>query len=398
MTARLILIMWCLAAAAPLAASLWDRDAIAAEEAGVPDAPGIAAGRFADYPAAYYTARLARCVESVRVNPKALEEYDDAAGACFRLGRLDEAIDWMRRKQSVLPAVLETLDVRRVRLHTYRAHCNLATFFMHRWAKGGCDRGNVEDVTRARDEFVAAFSKYEDIVVLRDRFHFTFVDAVLKGGNHGARVRSLPDMFGIHPRSLFDNPRREFQARGIEPQDAITALSVLIVAGGEDRGVDLYFALAAALAADGRMDHCWLMLWRACKLAEAGGQSWIVPALKGSALKAAIMAAAPGGFANNQVRYADELGRLSDEARAVNEARNAYLVKALEQGRHPDTQRDFWKQLESPGAPLPAQNSGFGSGILAPAAAIGLLVLAVAGFAAYFLIRRHRATPTVKDI
>lgn len=384
--------------APPLAASLWDRDSIAADAAPLPEARALLAGHIPRYPPEYYEVRLKRCAEVIKADPKALEEYDDAAAACFRLERYDEAIHWMQQKETALPAVLQTLDAGRVRLQTYRMHCNLATFYTHRWAKSGAERGKLRDVIEARNQLVAAFSKYDDIAAVRDRYHYKLIEAILKGGNAGAMSRSLPDMFGLYPRVIYGMNRQDIANAGINPAEARQALTALIAHGGEDESIDLHFALALALAADGRMEQCFLALWRATELADGGRLSWMTPALKGAALKAALKSSAPATFGDNQAKYDKELDRLAGEAKTWNAGRNTFLLNEIALGRHPDTDADFWKGYETPKIVEPARSGGMGNTMLIPAIALGLLVLIGGGFAVYLMIRRHQAIPTVKDI
>ncbi|MCC6573319.1 MAG: hypothetical protein IT462_05950, partial [Planctomycetes bacterium] len=220
-----------------------------------------------------------------------------------------------------------------------------------------------------------------------------------KGNNAGALARTLPDMFGLYPRSIFGMPRQELAEAGVSPEEAIDALRALIAVGGEDQSIDFVFALGLALGADGRMDDSCLALWRATELAEAGLAAWTLPATRASALKAVIKASAPPIFGDDQSRHATELQKLATEGRAWNGARNTYLITAMRDGRHPDTEPDFWKDYDTPRVIAQTQpHTGFGSGVLAPAAAIVLLVIAALGFAIYFMIKRHKAIPTVKDL
>src|SRR6478609_1832332 len=116
-----------------VAACLWDRDTPYDEAKGMPEVIAALTGRFERNPPLYYSMRLDRVAYHLRSHPDDLEAYDDAAVACDRLGRGDEAIAWMEKKR----ARLEALDPSRGDLKEarYRYHANLGTFLVHRWAR-----------------------------------------------------------------------------------------------------------------------------------------------------------------------------------------------------------------------------------------------------------------------
>lgn len=86
-------------------ACLWDRDTLAEEAKGRPDLVRIVTGWFDRYPPRYYQMRLDRVAVDLKSAPADLALHDDAAVACDRLGRPDEAIGWMARKKVVLDSL-----------------------------------------------------------------------------------------------------------------------------------------------------------------------------------------------------------------------------------------------------------------------------------------------------
>ncbi|MBX3113169.1 MAG: hypothetical protein KF836_01250 [Fimbriimonadaceae bacterium] len=111
-------------------ACLWDRDTLAQEMKGLPEIADVIAGRFDRFPPEYYEDRLKRIEAGLGETMLKLGDYDDAAVACDRLGRADEAIEWMARKQEAMAQM--KLEERELSEHNYRTHANLGTFLVHR--------------------------------------------------------------------------------------------------------------------------------------------------------------------------------------------------------------------------------------------------------------------------
>ena len=109
-------------------ACLWDRGTLYAESRGLPNLASVIVGRFERNPPAYYEIRLQRVADEIGTNPERLDLYDDAAVACDRLGRPDEAISWMAKKKQQLDKFRTSNEE-----HSYRYYANLGTFYAHRW-------------------------------------------------------------------------------------------------------------------------------------------------------------------------------------------------------------------------------------------------------------------------
>ena len=114
-------------AATPASACLWDRDTLDNEARGIPDVIRVITGRFERNPPLYYQMRLDRVQKEVRSSPARLDLYDDAAVACDRLGRDDDAIQLMERKREILGSSTMAASAD----HRYRLHANLGTFYAH---------------------------------------------------------------------------------------------------------------------------------------------------------------------------------------------------------------------------------------------------------------------------
>ena len=97
---RNVVVINLLAAVTLAPACLQDRDTLSKEALGHLDVVDTIVGRFDRNPPLYFEMRLERVSKEIKANPKQFELYDDAAVACDRLGRDDEAIQWIEQKKS----------------------------------------------------------------------------------------------------------------------------------------------------------------------------------------------------------------------------------------------------------------------------------------------------------
>src|ERR1035438_5556629 len=126
---RALSVSFTIVIASPLAhACLWDSDTIADEATKFPDLVDVATGRFERNPSLYYQVRLHRVARELKTSPTKLDDYDDAAVACDRLGNPDGALAWMAKKRAELTA-LESQDSDAM----YRLLANEGTFYAHKW-------------------------------------------------------------------------------------------------------------------------------------------------------------------------------------------------------------------------------------------------------------------------
>jgi hypothetical protein len=97
-----------LASCATASACLWDRDTLATEESAkrrrTLEIVRVITGRFERNPPLYFEMRLSRVAAELQRDPTKFDLYDDAGVASDRLGRSDEAIEWMAKKQNWLKA------------------------------------------------------------------------------------------------------------------------------------------------------------------------------------------------------------------------------------------------------------------------------------------------------
>lgn len=162
---------------APLHACLWDYDTLAQESAGLPDVKAAIVGGFPRNPPLYYEMRLERVTKLIADNPDDLDAYDAAGVACDRLGRHDEAIEWMGRKQEAMQRM--GYEPGAQPNHRYRYLANLGTFHAHRWFKNGADRSDMADMERGRELIALAIEENPNAHFGREKYQLMVMEWVI---------------------------------------------------------------------------------------------------------------------------------------------------------------------------------------------------------------------------
>lgn len=334
-------------------ACLWDRDTPQSEAVGMPEVVAAITGRFERNPPLFYEMRLERVSEHLKAYPDDLAAYDDAGVACDRLGRGDEAIDWMKRKQERLalrpPADAETKE------HAYRYHANLGTFLVHRWAKQGADRAKIAEVKTARDEIAKALEINPNAHFGREKYQLKALDWIIDPPS-AKEGQFLPNLLnfrmGYHGVTVH-SPK--------EADDAVRGLAGLIMLGNAWESVDVFYALSVALQHDSlgfpeefdgrRHGLANLALMRAKELVDSGKRSMLPDAWVGDDLKSSFWRP---DFINDQEYHKEDFLRLRLDAEQWQKARTDFMLARLSQGLHPDTDENFWSgYVERPAMPLP---------------------------------------------
>lgn len=328
-----------------LLACLWDDDTLRQESNGMLDVIRVVTGRFERNPPLYYEMRVTQAQERISENPDDLEAYDNAAVACDRLGRGDEAIAWMDRKLERLDLGQGQLPESTINEHRYRYLANQGTFWVHRWARNGADRTNLDDVRRARDYIAEAIKLNPDAHFGREIYQLKAIEWILD------------------PPTLSENASKlqtfvNFEDPATPPNSAVRGLTGLIALGNAWESVDVFNALALALEHDGdRSSVAELARLRCYELIEDGKRS-MLPEAPSDPEELKRLVDASRGIGNNFIRARDKLAAAFTEMRAEadvwHEARTAFLVAKLEAGQHPDTDPSFWsgyKAVEAPPVP-----------------------------------------------
>ncbi len=338
-----------------VAACLWDRDTPADEAKGLPEVVAVLTGRFERNPPLYFEMRLARVAAQLQSHPDDLAAYDDAGVACDRLGRGDEAIAWMEKKR----AQLDRLDASRpeVKDHLYRYHANLGTFLVHRWSRQGADRTKIDEVKKGRDELAKAIEINPNAHFGREKYQLQAVEWIVDPPSLSDQ-RDFPNLVGLDPSGLgeLEDPKVADQA--------VRGLAGLIVLGNAWESVDVFHALSVALRHDtlgfqkdrnGGRNNLAYFAWLRCReLIDAGKGSMLPEAPKGEALKKWLPRP---DFVEADALLDPAFVKLRAEADAWQKARTTFMNARLKEGRHPDTDRDFWNgYTERPAPSLPAKS------------------------------------------
>ncbi len=340
-----------LATAALTPACLQDRDTLSKEALGNLDVIDTIVGRFERNPPLYYQMRLARVSHEIKTKPNQLDLYDDAAVACDRLGLDDDAIRWIEAKRTHM-APLNMHNAQSV-FHWYRYYANCGTFWAHRWVGHGAKVAELKDLKFARSYIAKAIEVNPDAHGGREGYQLMTMDWLI-----GVKEGKIKDqLLGEYIEGkLRKDPNRpiqmEMESASPEYTEAIKGLCGLIQLGAAWRSVDAYVALDFILQEkEANIGH--LAGLRAYELYGSGAHS-ILPMLDDNF---AQLAKASDGddLVDNMImsmpryqRTAD--GKVNSEFKHLRENadkwaanREAFMMAKLSQGKHPDTDPDFWK-------------------------------------------------------
>lgn len=332
------------------AACLWDRDTLAFEAKGLPGVVDIVVGRFDRWPAEVYETRLERVTRELGAEPNRLDLYDDAGVACDRLGRHDEAIDWMTRKRAALDAGSGDQSE-----HEYRYLANLGTFHAHRWFARGADRSDMVDLEMARDLIAKAIELNPDAHFGREKYQLAAIKWVIDAptGTPDALDWALVRPTRAYPTLDPIDVHLHGVAMPVRSGEAIEGLTGLVVLGNAQSSFDVHLGLAIAAQAHGDHSVAYLAALRCNELLQAGSGS-VNPS--GAQLKS-FTGILPQFHEVLQSNGSPEIVSYFATARAAaddrSEARRGYILAQLAAGRHPDTHAGFMDGFKEPLAPKP---------------------------------------------
>lgn len=344
-------------------ACLWDSDTLAMEAQGRIEVLETVLGWYDRFPPLYYEKRLERVTREVAQTPDKLELYDDAGVACDKLGKVDEAIEWMKKKE----AAMASLPADKAKEHRYRYLANLGTFHAHRWVKTPDREQTPADIDLAIRLITEAIKINPDAHFGREKTQLVLLQW-LREPQKG-------------PLSKFDSDSLMRQALGCfsdllkaHPElDAVKGLCGIIQIGAGQDSVDLHLLLAHQL---GRSDF------------GAGTLSYVVDLRIAEMLLHESRKPFIAGFANLQGQFQpltkretgeDQITKLADalmerrwsamtsthdsapvtrwffESRAAaiqrRSDKDAFMMARLSEGQHPDTHPDFWAGWKEPAFP-----------------------------------------------
>ena len=361
---------------------LWDSDTLRAEAAGAPGMVETIVGRFDRYPTLYYQMRLDRVTKVLDSDPSNLAAYDDAGVACDRLGRYDEAIDWMAKKRAALDAAPESETKTE---HVYRYLANLGTFHIHRWIASGTDRAAMADVRRARDLIARAIELNPDAHFGRERYQLMAIDWILEptpvddGRYPMGYYASILDRIAYAdgwPGVSYNNALADAGY-----PDAAEGFAGLVALGNAWKSFDVFHALALSLQ-DRRDSSLAYLAWLRAEEILASGGGTLHPEMDLSDFDASEHPYHLDGSGQRPVEAFYKKARA--EADAWHDARTAYITERLKQGQHPDTHPDFFAAWVEPSS-MPKLPDGF-FGLGGHRATFARAVLILGGVSAFTLV------------
>ncbi len=356
--------------ATPLCACLWDRDTIAMEAQGRLEVVETVMGWFDRFPPEYYQMRLERVAREASTTPEKLDLYDDAAVACDRLSRHDEAVAWMEKKS----ARMDLLPQEQTTDHRYRMHANLGVFRTHQWLKTPERNVHEEKLKLAIEEVTTALQINPNAHFGRERAHLALLEW-WQAGLHS------PGMQG----PLYDSSQllRSVQADfpnivDITGSNLVKGFCGLIQMGSAQDSLDVHFLLSWLLmtdrTAEGHSDAhftlCYLTCLRMTELIKEGRQpvyagkdfhDWLQPEahFKGSKipltreemleeLPLSLSRVGMWGGSGDQSAISPWFHQTRAAAQQRLAAKTAFMQQRFAAGMHPDTHPDFWQGWMEP--------------------------------------------------
>lgn len=338
----------CMLPTAPAArACIWDDDSLRTEAQGLPGLTEIITGRFDRFPPLYFEMRLARSRAELEADPHNWNAYDNAGVSCDRLGLHDDAVALLCLKLERLREAGIDADATdpEARNHYYRACANLGTLLAHRWIKVGRAAQDLSDLREGRDWIARAIEVNPDAHFGREKYQLLAMEWLIAGYETDAEPeasestsRPAPHIFEKEFKHSFGFAQNTL-AKNFP--DAADGLAGLIALGNAWESVDIFYALAVALDDRGDASLAYLASLRCKELLNSGAMSLHPRGVRDS--YTFQLEAVEPGFASTMPKEIELFYRdARDEADAWRNARNAYVLARLAEGKHPDRRPDFW--------------------------------------------------------
>jgi tetratricopeptide (TPR) repeat protein len=305
-------------------ACLWDTDTLANEAKGLPDVVQVITGRFERNPPLYYEMRLKRVTAELARDPGLLNAYDDAAVACDRLSRDDEAIVWMEKKSARMVKTQRTAP--NLEEHWYRYYANIGTFRAHRWLRAGADRKRIAEMEKAREEIAQAIALNPNAHFGREKVQLAFMDWLITEGKE-----SYPSARDI--ATLIQGTQSKEQNR--------KGLCGLIVLGNAWESVDSFLMLSDYSMME-RSAVRYLAALRCRELLRQGHHSLHPQSFPDAWIMTLTEPTSMGVSGNIHTEIEEQYRQLRAEAESWQKRRTDYMMARLTTGSHPDTDPTFW--------------------------------------------------------
>lgn len=319
-----------------VSACMWDRDTLAEEAKGRPDTVRIIVGWFDQHPPRYYEMRLERVTQEIETNPNDLSLYDDAAVACDRLGRHEDAIAWMERKK----VVLDALPAAEAKEHRYRYLANLGTFIVHRWISQpiAVRNADLSPLGQAENLIAEAIDENPEAHFGREIYQLHAIRWMLEGSAPDSDSMDSPvDGWVSVPRYSRSSP---------ETDEHISGVTGLIQLGAAWNSLDAFHTLTGVLAAGEYSSLAELSYLREMELFEQG-----VGSIHPLAEVRDRITPVPSQTLQDTEPVSTYFTIARQAAMDRNKAWIEYQMERFSEGMHPDTHTDFWDSWTEPPFP-----------------------------------------------
>jgi tetratricopeptide (TPR) repeat protein len=375
MRRTLTLMLICLISATAGNACMWDRDTLAVEAKGHLDYVAAVIGRFERNPPMYYQMRLDRVREELRHDPTRIDLYDDAGVAAARLGKFDEAIQWMAKKKAAMKPL--NMKDQTSRDEWYRYYSNLGTFVSYDVFVKSKAPDHLARLKRAVALLNSGLEINPNAHFGREKFQLFLVEWALK-------VNTEKDPNSLAGIVLNDDPV------GKRVENAIQGYVGLIQLGAAWNSVDVLRTLRDAQSYKENSYLAQLAEFRAEELLRDGAKPLVAEkSFDGGPLYPDFMPEREQ-TAPNLAEYK----RLRKEAEEIRARRDEFMIAKMQQGKHPDTDTDFWVGYSGPDPidiqPVSFWQTEYGSYYMTALRTLSPCFIAILAPIAFFWIRARR--------
>lgn len=334
-------------------ACMWDMDTLADEARNKMDFVRIITGRFERNPPLYYQMRLDRVAKELKQDPSKLDNYDNAAVACDRIGNDKDAIVWIEKKRAYMQA--HRLTPKTNPDDWYRFYANEGTFYTMLWLRDDPKSRRSSQIQLARDLVAKALEINPNSHFGRERVHLKLLDwAADRGGKE-----SLAEAMQTE-----DKDQAEANAKG---------LAGLIKLGNAWESPDVFDALKAQLSVLHKASVAELAEFRASELLQHGAKTVFTEGFAKGDFSYPLWMPDHGVQPFNR----EEFTRLRAEADQWQAHRTEFMMTRLKAGRHPDIDPDFWNGYTEAPAPE-VRDQPY---VTTPKGRMTLLAIGIFGFA-----------------
>lgn len=338
----------------------WDRDTLRKEVEGRESVFDVIVGRFERNPPLYYEMRLERVAAEIAKDATLFDAYDDASVACDRLGRSDEAIEWMGRKLAALNAMRnENADDSTPR---YRYHANLGTFYAHRWFRSGASYNDLGDMRSAIFHIKKALAINPDAHFGREKYQLQLLKWVeskprivtenLRPDFEVAYYLTFLETAWMDGEADWDRVEKHWpaltnhdQRKDAIGEEAVEGVAGLVALGAAWESVDVFLALSRALRSPGDNTLGYMAYLRAQELVGQGKDSMLRNEMEWEPFLDNFRYESSAMFypdADTRDDHEGEFARHRENAEQWHEHRTEFMMAKLKEGLHPDTHDDFW--------------------------------------------------------